>query len=95
MTAITQQNLLAMLADELDAARAQLETLGMALIGDGTVAARHMTQLQSLDHVSQRCASVAGILRADDLHAASHAANLESIPARLQLLIAGLGQRPH
>ena len=89
MTAITQEHLLAMLADELDAARMQLEALGMALIGDSVVAARHMTELQTLDHVSQRCASVAEILRADDLHAASHAARLESIPARLESLIAG------
>ncbi|KKC27574.1 hypothetical protein [Sphingomonas sp. SRS2] len=91
MTSISQDDILAMLADELDAARAQLEVLGIALAGDETVAARHMTGLQALDHVGQRCASVAAILRADDLHAASHAASLESIPARL----ATLGSRRH
>lgn len=91
MTSISQEDLLAMLADELDTARAQLEALGVALIGDTKVAARHMTELQSLDHVGQRCASIASILRAEDLHAASHAAKLESIPARL----ATLNRRPH
>lgn len=86
MKPISQEDLLAMLADELDAARAQLETLGVALIGDAKTAARHMTELQSLDHVGQRCASIATILRAGDIHAASHAAKLESIPARLAAL---------
>ncbi|KRB79484.1 hypothetical protein ASE00_19545 [Sphingomonas sp. Root710] len=91
MTSISHEDLLAMLADELDAARAQLEALGVTLIGDANVATRHMTELQSLDHVGQRCASIASILRADDLHAASHAAKLESIPARL----ATLNQKTH
>jgi len=95
MIAISQEDLLAMLADELDAARAQLDMLGIALISDSMVVARHMTQLQALDHVGQRCASVAAILRAEDLQAASHGAKLESIPARLALLLAGLGQRSH
>lgn len=86
MTAISQDMLLAMLAEELDAARVQLETLGIALISDAEVAGRHITHLQALDHVSQRCASVAAILRADDRHAASHAASLESITARVAAL---------
>ena len=53
-----------MLADELDTARAQLEALGMALIGDASVATRYLTELQTIDHIGQRCASVAKILRA-------------------------------
>jgi len=86
MTAIRLPDLLAMLADELDAARDQLEGLGIALVGDTRVATRHVTQLQSLDHVGQRCASVAAILRAEDLQAASAAARLESITERLAAL---------
>lgn len=83
MTSIRLSDLLAMLAEELDAARAQLDALGLALIHDAEVAARHVTELQALDHVSQRCASVADILRAEDLHAASRGASLESITARV------------
>jgi len=85
-SAINPADLLAMLADELDEACAQLEALGGVLIGDVVTAARHVTQLQALDHVGQRCASVAAILRAEDLHAASLAACLESITGRLALL---------
>lgn len=80
----SQDELFAMLADELDAAHAQLEALGVALIGDPLVALRHVTELQALDHVGQRCASIATILRADDRIAAGHGAKLESIPARLR-----------
>ena len=87
MTSISQDDLFAMLADVLDAAREQLETLGVALIGDASVAVRHIGQLQALDHVGQRCASVATILRSNDRHAASHAAPLDSITARLASLI--------
>ncbi|MES2498863.1 MAG: hypothetical protein V4618_22330 [Pseudomonadota bacterium] len=83
MAPIERSDLLAMLAEELDAARAQLEALGLVLIDDSDVAARHVTELQALDHVGQRCASVAAILRSDDLHAASLGACLESITARL------------
>lgn len=83
MASITRPDLLAMLADELDAARAQLEALGLALVDDSAVAARHVTELQALDHVGQRCASVAAILRAEDLQAATQDATLESITARL------------
>lgn len=81
--ALSQNELLALLADELDAARAQLETLGTVLIGDVGVAVRHISELQALDHAGQRCASVAAILRSGDLLAASRAAKLETIPARL------------
>ncbi|MCZ4343622.1 hypothetical protein O4H52_18575 [Sphingomonadaceae bacterium G21617-S1] len=79
-------DLLALLADELDAARGQLEALGMALIGDEAVAIRHITQLQAIDHVGQRCASIATILRADDPQAASRLAPLESITERIAAL---------
>jgi hypothetical protein len=84
MAKLNQDDLLALLADELDAARAQLETLGVVLIGDPLVAVRHITELQALDHAGQRCASIAQILRSGDLHAASRNAWLESIPARVR-----------
>jgi hypothetical protein len=93
MTSISQEVLLSMLAEELDAARAQLESLGMTLCGNPDVARQHMTELQALDYVGQRCASVAAILRSDDMHAASHAATLESITGRLASLIDGIAAR--
>lgn len=83
MTIIGQNDVLAMLASELDAAQVQLEKLGMVLIADPKTASQHIRELQSLDHVSQRCASVASILRSQDIRAASYAATLESITARL------------
>ncbi len=83
MASVTRSDLLAMLADELDAARAQLEALGHVLIEDVDMAIRHVTELQAIDHVGQRCASVAAILRAEDMHAATSGATLESITARL------------
>jgi hypothetical protein len=83
VASISRPDLLGMLADELDAARAQLEALGLALIDDPAVATRHVTELQALDHVGQRCASVAAILRAEDLYAATQDAVLESITTRL------------
>ena len=93
MTTIGQDDLLAMLADELDAARAQLEALGVELIGDSQVAAQHISRLQAIDHIGQRCASIAQILRSDDIQAASVSATLESIPARLEALLEHLRQR--
>jgi hypothetical protein len=84
MSPLSQDELLAMLADELDAARGQIEALGVALVSDRLVAVRYITELQALDHVGQRCASIAAILRADDRIAAGHQAQLESIPARLK-----------
>lgn len=93
MTSISQEDLLSMLADELDAARIQLEELGMKLCGNPAVAKSHMTELQALDYVCQRQASVAAIIRSDDMHAASHAATLESITGRLESLIEGLSSR--
>lgn len=96
MTSISQEDLLSMLAEELEAARAQLEDLGMRLCGNPAVAKQHMNELQALDYVCQRCASVAAILRSEDMHAASHAATLESITGRLASLIDGLSaSRPH
>ena len=83
MRTIGQDELLAMLADELDAARTQIERLGIALCSDPGLARARLTELQSLDHVGQRCASVAAILRSGDLHAASHDTGLESISVRL------------
>lgn len=83
VAAVSRSDLLALLADELDAARAQLEALGLALADDAELANRHLIQLQALDHAGQRCACVATILRADDLHAATLGATLESIATRL------------
>lgn len=84
MAQLNQNDLLAVLADELDAAHAQLEALGVVLIGDPLVAVRHITELQALDHAGQRCASVAQILRSGDLPAATRTSWLESIPARVR-----------
>ncbi|SDC32763.1 hypothetical protein SAMN05444678_102317 [Sphingomonas sp. YR710] len=93
MTSISQDKLLSMLADELDAARLQLEDLGVKLCSNFEIARHHMNELQALDYVGQRCASVGAILRSDDMHAASHAATLESITGRLESLIEGLTER--
>jgi len=93
MTSISQDQLLSMLAEELDAARLQLEDLGIKLCSNMDVARRHMNELQALDYVGQRCESVAAILRSDDMHAASHAATLESITGRLASLIDGVTER--
>lgn len=79
---IDQNVLLAMLAGELDDARADLERLGTALCSNALLAAAHLEELQALDHVVQRCASVAQILRSRDMRAASQAATLESISDR-------------
>lgn len=82
MASVSRSDLLALLADELDAARAQLEALGLALADDEALVHRHLAELQALDHAGQRCASVAAILRAEDLHAATRGASLDSIAAR-------------
>jgi len=94
MTRISQNDLLTLLASELDTARGQLEELGMALTMDTRTAMQHIRELQALDHVSQRCASVAGILRSADIHAATYAATLESITERLHRSLGGLPQLP-
>lgn len=83
MAKIGKDEVLAMLASELDAARAQLESLGAALIANPETAAAHLQELQALDHAGQRCASVAAILRSADIRAASHGSTLESIVDRL------------
>jgi hypothetical protein len=82
MASVSRSDLLALLADELDAAHAQLEALGLALADDAALAHRHLVKLQALDHAGQRCASVATILRAEDLHAAARGASLDSIAGR-------------
>lgn len=94
MTRISQNDLLTLLASELETARGQLEELGLALTMDSGTASRHIRELQALDHVSQRCASIAGILRSDDIHAATYAATLESITERLHRSLGGLPQLP-
>ena len=86
MAKLSQNDLLALLAEELEAAHAQLEALGVVLIGDPLVAVRHISELQALDHAGQRCASIAEILRSRNLHAAAEAARLESIPARMRAI---------
>ncbi len=83
MTDISRDDVLAMLADELEAAQGQLERLGMALLAEPGLARTYIREFQSLDHVSQRCGSIAAILRSNDIHAATYAATLESIAGRL------------
>ena len=80
---IDQQALLATLAVELDEARADLERLGTALCANPTVAMAHVGELQSLDHIGQRCAAIATILRSSDMHSAGQAAPLETIADRI------------
>ena len=83
MKIISHRQALAMLADELVEACGQIEALGAALCSDPALVRAHVQHLQSLDHVGQRCASVAEILRSDDIGDASRGAQLESIAARL------------
>jgi len=78
-----EARILAALADELDVARGELERLGVALCGDPLVAGRYMAALQSLDHVGQRQAAIAAILRAPDIAAAADGTGLEAIRRRL------------
>lgn len=92
---IIRTDILAMLADELDAARDQIEALGVSLMRDEAVVRRHMTELQALDHIGQRCMAVAEILRSDDMHQATNATGLESITARLSSLIEALAKHAH
>ena len=92
---IVQGDILAMLADELDAARDQLEGLGASLMCDDAVVRRHMTELQALDHIGQRCMAIAAILRSEDLHRATGGASLESITGRLTALVEALANRAH
>lgn len=78
-----ENRILGLLADELDASRAALEQLGMALCGNPAVAAGHIAELQSLDDIGQRQAAIAAILRAPDIRAAANNVTLESICRRL------------
>ena len=83
MAKIGKDDALAVLASELDAACAQLERLGALLVANPDTAMTHLHELQLLDHVGQRCASVAAILRSSDIRAASRGATLESITDRI------------
>lgn len=78
-----ESRILGLLADELDAARATLERLGIALCGNPAVAGQHIHELQALDDIGQRQAAIAAILRAPDIGAAATGATLESICRRL------------
>ncbi len=71
--------LLARLADELDAARVQVETLGVALCGHPELVRQVTVEMQSLDHVGQRCGNIARILRAPDMLEEGSASGLETI----------------
>lgn len=77
--------LLALLADELDALRSELEGLGVSLCADPVVARGHMAALQSLDQIGQRQAAVADILRAPDRVEAARDVRLEAMARRLAL----------
>jgi len=81
---VERHALLALLAAELDAAFDQLDQLGAALCASVHLRKAYLHHLQALDHVGQRCASVATILRSSDLHAAIRSAPLESIARRLE-----------
>lgn len=75
--------ILALLAEELLSARAQLENLADTLCADETVVTRHMSALQTLDSVSQRQAAIAQIISANDITATARAVSLEAIARRL------------
>ena len=77
--------LLTLLADELDALRAELEGLGVALCADPAVARGHMAALQSLDQIGQRQAAIADVLRASDRVEAVRGVRLEALAQRLTL----------
>lgn len=83
MAAGDEDGILALLADELDAARGELEQLGLALCGDPDLARRHMGELQSLDHIGQRQMAIAAILRSPDRTVAARDVALEAIRRRL------------
>ena len=75
--------LLAALADELDAARRDLEALAATLCADPDIVLRHLGALQTIDEVGQRQAVAAAILRAPDPLAAAAAVPLEAVRRRL------------
>ena len=71
------------LADELDAARTDLEALSGSLCADPDIVTRHVAALQTLDDVGQRQAAAASVLRAGDPLAAVAAIPLDAMRARL------------
>lgn len=75
--------LLILLAEELEAVHLRLEAVGVHLCNDPEVTRRHLTDLQSLDHIGQRCSTIATILRSDDRLHALRTATLEAISARV------------
>lgn len=79
-----QRRMLALLACELEDARAQIEALGAALCTDIDLMGRHLDELQALDHAGQRCAAIANILRSTDILAAITTAPLETITDRVE-----------
>jgi hypothetical protein len=81
------REILAHLADELEFAREQLETLADTLCVDQHVVERHMAALQTLDSVGQRQAAVADIMRARDIVATAYANPLEAIMRRLARIV--------
>lgn len=77
------RRILMLLAEELDSARHEIEALGLALCSDAAIAARHVGDLQRLDHIGQRQMEVAEILRAPDMAAAAAKTRLEAMHGRL------------
>ena len=71
--------LLRALADELDAARHDLEALAATLCADPAIALRHLGALQTIDQVGQRPAAPPSILRAP--------APLEAVRRRLSAVL--------
>jgi hypothetical protein len=79
----TTRVILAQLADELELARLQLESLADTLCTDADVVMKHIAALQTLDSVGQRQAAIAEIIRAGDIVATAQANPLEAIMRRL------------
>ncbi len=80
---MADDRLIASLAAELEAMRAELEELGAVLCGDVDVVRRHMVALQALDELGQRAAAIADVLRADDRVNAVRLVPLAGLAARL------------
>lgn len=78
--------LLDTLADDLDAARDDLEALGQVLCADESVAARFIGVLQAIDAIGQRQGVAAAVLRSPDPYAAAAAVTLESVRGRFRSL---------
>lgn len=86
--------LLAMLAGELDDARADLEKLGSVLCSNPALVSAHLEELQGLDLIGQRCASIAAILRSQDMYSATRDATLESLSERFATITATWDRYP-